>query len=72
MANRVDITGQIFGELTAIRCVGVRRMGRDRKSREWLMGCRKVKDHTEVRTLASLRLTGDHTSCKCCRRNGAT
>lgn len=67
MANRVDIALQMFGELRAIRCVGVRKAGRDRRRREWLFEC-ITKQHPDIRTLASVRLTADNTRCKQCRK----
>ncbi len=67
MANQVDITLQEFGELRAIRCVGVRRAGKDRRRREWLFECIE-KQHPDIRTLTSVRVTGEKTACKQCRK----
>jgi sRNA-binding protein len=67
MANRVDLQGRVYGELTAIRAVGVRTWGRDRKKKTqvWQLQC--DRGHTCERTLASLRISGQNAKCLECK-----
>lgn len=59
-ALRKDITGQVFGRLTAIRMVG---FGRDRKSK-WLFEC---ICENQVEYLSDQVIQGQATSCGCNR-----
>lgn len=63
-----NIKGQKFGELKAVRQVGTMQYnskhGKVRVS-AWLMRCRRR--HTETRSLASLRVSGDNAKCRQCK-----
>lgn len=60
--------GERFGELTIIKRVGTMTYawaGQDVNVSAYLCGC--PKGHREIRSLASLRATGELTKCKRCR-----
>lgn len=63
-----DLTGQPFGELTVIKRIGSKEyMTRNKtihKLAVWLMGCRH--GHTEERTGASIKISGQNAKCKTC------
>lgn len=63
-----ELKNKWFGELRVVKRVGTFTYawaGQDVKVSAYL--CRCKKRHEEVRSLASLRVTGDATRCKQCR-----
>lgn len=68
--NHKDATGHRFGELVVVARVGTIDYGRGSRCSQKcpIYSCICAKMHLENRSRNSLRVTGDRTQCKACRR----